>query len=545
MVVAPRPASRTLGAVLTEVAARSPKAPAVIHPEMTLTYGELEAEARRVARGLLALGIARGDHVGLLMANSPEWVIAYFAAAKVGAVLVPFNTWYRQNEIAWTLRHCGVKVLIAAGTFLDHDYAADLFEILPGLSTAEPGGLEEPPIPDLTAVVFHNAPGRGFDWSRLVEAGRGITDIEVAKATARVKPCDVATILYTAGSTAEPKGVVLRHAGIVDNAFEIGARRRYGPEDRVWVGLPLFYGGGAIHALPAAFTHGAALVIQRRFDAGVAIDLIAQSGATAYHGSGNMTRAILEHPRFDRHLVSTLAKDPAGASEPNKRLALVELGLRLATPSYGLTECYGNATGGLPDDPLDVKLNTDGLPLPGFEVSIVDPETRRPMAGGEIGLILLRGHTTDQYFGNAAATAAAIDQDGWFDTGDLGRMDEAGRLIFHARLKAVIKSGGINVSPLEVEQLLCRHPQVRQAYVVGVPSLDRGELVIAFVEPTGILSEQELQEFVRASAAGFKVPRHIFFRGDEQLPRSPAGKVPLHLLREEAIRELGGQVGKS
>lgn len=521
------PAARTLAGVLDEVAAVQPQQAAVFYRGTEISYAELRTDARRAANALLALGVRRGDRVGLLLGNQPEWLVVCFAAAYVGATLVPLNTWYKRDEIAWTLRHARVSVLVAAASYLRQDYRA----LLAGIAGE---------VPDLRALAFVGAPAPGaLSWSDLLRSGSSVSEEVLAAAAAAVSPEDHAFVLYTSGSTAQPKGVLLRHRGVIENCYEIGARRLLTSQDRVWLGSPLFYGLGATNALPAALTHGAALVLQDHFEAGLAIAAIAASQATVWYGTGNMARAILDHPSYSRRKLATLEKGNAGTAAEYKRLTLVEMGISLATPAYGLTESYGQCTGGLPDDPLEVKLHTNGRPLPGFRLSIVDPRTREPLPVGETGLVLLRGHTTDGYLDNPAETAKALLPDGAFDTGDLGHLDSEGRFVFHSRLKEVIKSGGISVSPVEVEQLLAAHPDVADAYVVGVPHPDRGELVVAFVVARSPLSESGLRDYVKERAASFKVPHHILFRSEAQLPRLAGGKVAKHRLQEAALAELG------
>jgi fatty-acyl-CoA synthase len=222
-------------------------------------------------------------------------------------------------------------------------------------------------------------------------------------------------------------------------------------------------------------------------------------------------------------------------------MTLVEMGISLASPAYGLTESYGNATVGMADDPLEAKLHTNGRALPGTELLIVDPRTSVSLPQGQTGLILLRGHTTPGYFGNSEETSRALRPDGFFDTGDLGSLDGEGRLIFHSRLKDVIKSGGINISPIEVEQLLMRHPHVRDAHVVAIPHPKLGEMIVAFVDASQTVPEQEVKDFVKERAASFKVPHHVVFRSEEQLPRLASGKVAKYRLVQEATRKFTGE----
>jgi fatty-acyl-CoA synthase len=532
------PRARTLGGVLTEVATRAPQRPAIHHLGETLTYAELAGEASAAARGLLELGVRRGDRVAILFGNQPEWLIAAFGALSLGAVVVPLNTWSKGAELEWTLRHCGVSALITVDRFLRQDYARLLEEIVPELGR-DAGELRSARLPALRSVVVAGRAPRGATgWEELLEAGRRRGGEELDAAAAAVAPEDDAFILYTSGSTGAPKGVRLRHRSIVESGFNVGARRLVGGEDVVWLGSPLFYGLGATNALPVAITHGAALILDQSFDAGRAIAAIERHRASVYYGTGNMTQAILDHPSFDPAKVVSLEKGNAGISPEYKRLAIAELGVSLATPAYGLTESHGHATGGRPEDPLEVKLRTDGEPLPGVEIEIVDPGSYAPLGPGETGRVLLRGQIASGYYGDPEE-ASAFCADGWFDTGDLGRLDAEYRFTFRGRLKEVIKTGGINVSPVEVEQLINTHPDVRDAHIVGIEHPSRGEVIVAVVDARRPLGQEEIREFVAEQAASFKVPRHVLFRSEGQLPRLASGKISKPLLAAQAREELG------
>jgi fatty-acyl-CoA synthase len=522
-----RPDGQTLAAVLAEKARAAPSHPAIFYQDRIIGYGELLERAEEAAKALLAFGVGAEDRVGVLMGNEPDFVVTAMAASMLGATLVPLNTWYKKDELAWTLRHAGVCVLVLARRFLKVDYAQVFDE------------LQRETCPTLRAIVFTGeAPSGRLAWEQFLREGEGVSQAALDAARAAVCPQSAAFVLYTSGSTAEPKGVLLNHDGVVANGFDLGQRRGINAEDRVWFGTPLFYALGATNALPATITAGASLVLQHHFEAGAAIELIERTRASVYYATGNISRAILDHADYAQRRIGSLKKGNAGLGAEYKRLSLVEMGITQAVPAYGLTETYGNATVGLPDDPLEVKLATDGAPLPGMEIVIVDPANRQPLPRGEIGLVLVRGHTTPGYLDNPAETARAIGADGFFDTGDLGRLDPEGRFIFHARLKDVIKSGGINVSPVEIEQLLSTHPDVRGAYVVGVHDARQGELIVAFVDAEPGVSEHALRQHVRSRAASFKAPHHVFFRSEDELPRLASGKVAKHRLQDEARREL-------
>jgi fatty-acyl-CoA synthase len=532
--------AQTIGGVLAEYAALSPERPALFYMGQVISYAKFFSESVRATQALYSLGVRRGDRVGVLLGNRPEWLIAAFGALHLGAICAPLNTWYKEQELAWAIEHAGISVIITAGRFLKHDYAATFERLVPELHDAPAGALKSARFPSLRGVVFvDHVPTGALGWETFLELASSAPRGALDQSNAKAEPDDPAFILYTSGSTAEPKGVLLHHAKAVANAFEMGERRAVNADDRVWLGTPLFYALGAVNAMPVALTHGASLVLQDHFDAGMAIRTIEATKATVYYGTGNISRAILDHPDYAQHRISSLKKGNAGTYADYKRMTLIEMDINLASAAYGLTESYGNATVSHANDPIEAKLATNGLPLPGTELRIVDPTTFRELPMGEMGLILLRGNVASGYFKNPTETNKAFRKDGFFDTGDLGYLDENGRLVFHSRIKEVIKSGGINVSPLEIEQLLVKHPHIRDAYVVGVEDAVKGERIVAFVDSTQSISEGEVREFVKDTSAAFKVPHHVLFRKEDQLPRLATGKVAKYQLIEEAKRELG------
>ncbi|MGZ6040074.1 MAG: AMP-binding protein, partial [Phenylobacterium sp.] len=368
-----RPAGKTLGAVLAETAHAAPQSPAIFYGDRVISYGELLGQVEAAARALLALDVGAGDRVAVLLGNDPDWVILALAASTIGAGFAPLNTWYKSAELAWTLRHCNVKVLISASHFLKTDYRALFSDLIPELSGASPSELNSAAFPSLRSLAFMGPPPPGaLAWRDAVALGARLPEAALRAARAAVDPDTTAFILYTSGSTADPKGVLLNHRVVVENGFDLGQRRAITGEDRVWLGTPLFYGLGATNALPATLTAGASLVLQGHFEAGSAIETIHRTGATVYYGTGNMTRGMLDHPDFSRAKVGSLQKGNAGTVAEYKRLTLVEMGIRRAVPAYGLTESYGNATVGEADDPLEAKISTNGRPLPGTELLIVD-----------------------------------------------------------------------------------------------------------------------------------------------------------------------------
>lgn len=519
--------SRTVGGLVDEVVDRHGDADAVIWRDQHVTFRSLRDRADEVARSLLALGVRRGDRVAALISNRPEWLVVWLAAARIGALHVPLNTWYKQDELRWTMRHTGAVALIAEPTFLKRDYSADI------------AGIDPAQMPALRNVVYLSGRHAGaLAWDEFLALGDAVPDEAFATARAAVRPDDPLFILYTSGSTAEPKGVVLNHGGILENGYGIGERRGIDHTDRVWLGSPLFYGLGAANCLPVCLTHGATLVLQGAFDAETAVDVIERERCTAFYGMSNMIRMIYETPGYSRERIATLTKGTAGISVAERRILIEEMGVSGATASYGATELYGNCFGGQPDDPIELKLETCGAPLPGFEFRVVDPDTMAELPPGEVGLLQVRGHVTESYYGNPAETAAAITADGFYNTGDLGRFGTDGYFRYHSRQQEMIKVGGINVSPVEVEQLLLRHPRIREAAVVGIPDAAKGEAMVAILAVVDGLPVDEVRAYLRDTAASYKTPGHILIRPAEWVPRTATGKVAKQVLKTKVIAEL-------
>jgi fatty-acyl-CoA synthase len=316
-----------------------------------------------------------------------------FGAAHIGAIFCPLNTWYKPPELAWALRHGGLRLLVSASHFIKQDYTAVFSALIPELGHASEGDLRSKDFPHLKALAFAGTVLPGAFGHELLDLASTVSDATFLSAAGAITPDDAIFILYTSGSTAEPKGVLLQHGNAVANGFDMGERRFVTGEDRVWLGTPLFYALGAINAMPVALTHGAAIVLQDYFEAGAAIETIRSTQATVYYRTGNMSRAILDHPDYEQRKIGTLKKGNAGTYTEYKRMTLVEMGITLASAAYGLTESYGNATVSPADDPIEPKLATNGPPLPGTELLIVDASTQSPLPQGETGLIPLHAGT--------------------------------------------------------------------------------------------------------------------------------------------------------
>jgi fatty-acyl-CoA synthase len=531
------PRSRTLGGLLDEMAAARPGAEAVVFRGERLTYAALRARADTLARALLALGVERGDRVALLLPNRPEWLIGALAAAKVGAVTVAISTFSAPPEIAWTLEHAQPRVILTMEGFRGRAYLGAIHDVCPELARSAPGALRSERLPELRAVV--SVDDRRHDgvyrWDELLARAGEVRAPALAAAQAAVDARDVAFVLYTSGSTATPKGVTLAHGGVIANGFDIGERMRLTEADRVWLAVPLFWSFGSANALPALLTHGGTLVLQESFEPGEALGLLDGERCSVYYGMANMARAILEHPDRPRRALTAMRTGLTIGLPEDIQMTIEAVSARQLCNVYGLTETYGNCAVTDARDPLEQRLTTQGLPLPGMQIRAVEPATGRPLPAGEVGELRVRGHVTPGYYRDPEQTRAAFDAEGWFVTGDLGLVGEDGRVRFRGRLKELIKTGGANVAPLEVEAVLMSHPSIKQAFVVGVPDRARGEVGVAAVElrPGAGATAEALTAFCRERLAGYKVPARIVFRKADEFPRTATGKVQKPRLREE------------
>ena len=534
------PQSCTLYKLLREQAECFPARVAVICGERVVTYRELGDRAARIGAALSARGIRRGGRVGLLIENRLEWLECCFGAAAIGATVVPFSTWSKPVELAYLIADAEIDALLAVETFAGQNFAEALAALIPEAATASPGEWRSRDFPRLRHIVMLGGELQQgwihYDEFRIerlpLPRGEG------------ARPDDDALILYTSGSSARPKAVRLQHFAMVENGFNIGERMRLGADDRVLLAPPLFWSYGAVNALPAAFTHGAALVLQSRFESGEWLDLIERHRCTAVYTLPSMTGAALRHPDFRREHVKSLRTGLMIGSPEEVRIAAEQLGAREICNIYGSTETYGNCCVTPCDWPLDRRMHSQGPPLPGMLLRIVDPESGRALPPGETGAVEVSGSVTPAYAGaSAAQNPAAFTSDGYFRTGDLGFLDNAGDFHFVGRDADIIKRAGINVSPAEVESLLLQFPGVAQAAVVGAAAGERGEAIIAFVVPFpgATLELDALRADCRALASSYKVPDRIEIRA--ALPVTETGKLFRRALKAEAQKLVGDQTG--
>jgi len=514
------------------MAARQPEREFIVGGATRLTYAEARARVRRLAKGLHQLGVRRGDNVALLLDNRAEWVLIDFAVTRLGATLVPISTWSRPRELGYVLSHCDATTFITVDRFMGNDYLAMLGEV------GEPGSSRLPQLRRVVCVGVARA-GNAVPFDDLWDLGATVSDATLEACQRAVSPDDVAYILYTSGTTSTPKGVQLQHRGLIENPWSIGERQHLGPADRMWMGISLFWSFGCLNALLAVMTHGGCVVLQDQFDAGGALELIERERCTVYYGTPNIALALWEHPDRPRRDLSSLRTGAAIGPPPAMQMVM-DLGAHEICNVYGLTECYGNSHVTDAADPADVRLHSVGRPLPGMEIRIVDRDTRQPLPPGEVGEILIRGHLTPGYYKDPERNAAAFDAEGFFLSGDLGVVDGDGRLYFRGRIKEMVKTGGINVAPLEVEEVLLGHGSVEQAHVVGLPDPRREEILAAaiVVKDGHTASEEELRAHCKQALAAFKVPVHFRIMARADLPVTATGKVQKFRLQELLAKAL-------
>jgi fatty-acyl-CoA synthase len=514
-----KPAARTAPALLDEMAVRQPDREAVVDGDRRWSYAQLRRESQTVAAGLWALGIRPRDRVAILMGNRAEWLSSYFAILGLGATAVALNTWLTPTEQAYQLNHAEVTTLILADRFRGRDVLAELDQMrtlgLPSLSRL--------------IVLGDRVPENATPFGDLAGLGEAAPDDIWGAA----QPDDIACILYTSGSTARPKGVPLQHWGLIDNMWQIGERMHLGPNDRLWFAVSLFWSFGCVNALFAMLSHGGTLVLQHHFDAGEALRLIEGERCTVFYGTPNIALALAEHPDRSNRDLSSL-RTGAAIGTPEQMRLIVDLGVKEICNVYGLTEAYGNSAVTDAAAPLEQRLIASGAALDGVELRILDLESGQPLPQGEVGEIALHGHIMPGYLNDPETTAASMTADGFLLTGDLGRLDGRGWVRFQGRRKELIKSGGINIAPAEIEAVLRTHEAIESVFVTGLADarLDQAIGAVVVLESGASVSEAALRQYCRQSLAAYKVPQHFVFVAAKDLPVTSTEKLQRNRLAD-------------
>ncbi|GGL61623.1 AMP-binding protein [Wenxinia marina] len=534
-----------LGAMLDRQAAAHADRPAVVVEDAARgrttrwTYAELKDAADRLARGLIGWGVGHGDHVAVMAPNCAEWIALEYALAKVGAVLVTVNPGLREDEIGYILGQGRISHLLFAAEFRGYDLAAALGRLMPDLADATGGVRTGDALPDLRHLSLIG-PGEApfaLPFDALAGLGADVTADALAERQAQVGPDDIAQIQYTSGTTGRPKGAMLRHRSILNNARQMGLRAGLTADDVLLSAMPLFHTAGCVCNALGMLNVGGCFVAMDAFEPALMLELWERHAATVINAVPTMYARMLDHPDFARRRTGSLRlANTGGTSIPPSLMRRLkdETG---AEPMIvmGMTECSPVITQTSPEDDFETRISTAGTPLPGTEVRILDPETGAPVPFGAEGELCIRGYLlTAGYFDMPEKTAEAIDEDGWLHSGDLAVLDEGGHLRIVGRLKDMLIRGGENVYPVEIEDCLLTHPDVSQAQVVGAPDPDLGEEVYAFVllRDGATATPEALRDHVRVRLARHKLPKWV--EVVDGFPMTSNGKIRKVELREIA-----------
>jgi fatty-acyl-CoA synthase len=516
---------QTLGGLPERAARRWGPREALAFQGRRWTFAEVHARVDAVAKGLLELGIAPGDRVALWMVNRPEWIDAMFATMKIGALLVPVNTRFRTEDMAYVLGQSEASAVILAERSGPIDYLAMMREVAPRLP-----GLRQ------VVVLSDRAVADTVDWRGMLERGHKVSDAALRERAAGVDPEQSAFIFYTSGTTGFPKGAVHNHR-MVRNTWDHGDRMGVTVNDVILMYLPLFHAFGFIEGPLMSMIRGARQVLTETFDPDECLDLLASERATIIHGFDTHYQLLLEAQARKPRDVSSVRTGICGtgmsSSIPIARRARQTFG-NLMT-GFGMSEVGIGVTFSFLDSTEEQCVEANGYPGAGYELRIVDPATGAEQPVSVPGEILVRGYmVTRGYYNKPEDTARAIDRDGWFHTGDMGVMRPDGHMRFIGRYKDMLKIGGENVDPMEVEAFLASHPAIAAAAVVGLPDARLAEVAVAFVllAPGATLTERDVIEHCRGRVASFKIPRHVVFV--DEFPMTSTGKVQKVKLRERA-----------
>lgn len=539
----------TIGDLLDKSAAEfsSNEALVSVFEKRRFTYTEFLEEVNRVARALLAIGLQKGDRVGIWSSNCAAWVLTQFATAKIGAILVTLNPAYRVYELEFALRQSECNVLISAERFKDDDYLGMLRDLMPELPETDPQqDLHCQKFSHLRRIIFlgpQPQPGM-LGWDDLLSLASRVSVDGVAERQAMLDCDDVINIQYTSGTTGFPKGAMLTHHNILNNGFWIGERMRLTAQDRVCIPVPFYHCFGMVIGNLASVTHGSTMVLPApHFSPLHTLETVATERCTALHGVPTMFIAELDHPRFGEFDLSTLRTGiMAGAPCPVEvmRRVIAEMHCREIAIACGMTETAPVCNMTELDDPIELRCGTVGKVMPHQEQKIIDPMTGRTLPRGQHGELCYRGYNVMRgYYNNPEATRETIDSAGWLHGGDMAVMDENGYVRITGRLKDMICRGGEKIFPRELEEFLFSHSKIAEAYVIGVPDAYYGEQVMAWVKlKTGHeMSAQELQAFCRGQIMDYKIPQYIKFV--EDFPKTVTGKVQKYRMREISTAELG------
>ncbi len=533
----------TLGQMLEKWAFETPDSEFIVYPDRNLrfTYAQFNERVNQLAKGLLYIGIQPGDKIGIWASNVPDWTTIMFATAKIGAVLVTINTSYKLSELEYLLKNSDISTLFLIDGYRDSDYVEMINELVPELKTQARGSLLSKNFPELKNVAFIGPKKhRGmYNTTELILLGSHIDDLELEGVKEAVNCHDVTNMQYTSGTTGFPKGVMLSHHNILNNGFSVGECMKFSAKEKLLVCVPLFHSFGCVLAVCAIVSHGATMVFTEDFDPLMVFAAVQKEKCSAIYGVPTMFIAELNHPMFDMFDLSSLRTGiMAGALCPIETMnqVMTRMYAKDIIIVYGLTETSPGMTATRTHNSAEVRSTTVGFELPNVEVKIVNKETGELCETGEQGEICCRGYNVMKgYYNNEEATKKALDEEGWLHSGDLAVKTEEGFYKITGRIKDMIVRGGENIYPREIENYLCRLPEVETVEVVAVPSKKYGENVGAFIKlkKRQKLTEEEVTDFCRGKIARFKIPKYIFFV--EEFPVTASGKIQKYKLSQLSV----------
>lgn len=544
---------KTLGQLLEDGAAQYPDKEFIVYSDRNLrfSYKEFNERVDKVAKGLLSLGLKKGDHLGIWATNVPDWLTYTFASAKIGAVMVTINTNYKVHELEYLVENADIHTLCIIDGWRDSDYVGMVNQLVPELKTSERGQLKSERFPKLKNVVFIGPEKhRGmYNTQELLLLGEHIDNKELDSIKASLDCQEVINMQYTSGTTGFPKGVMLTHYNIVNNGHWIGECQKFTSNEVLCLPPPLFHCFGIVLGVMAILTHQATLAIIETFDPLVVLASIQKEKCTALYGVPTMFIAELNHPMFDMFDLSSLRTGiMAGSPCPMKTMKQVidKMYMKDVTIAYGLTEASPVMTQTRTDDPINKKVGTVGQELPHIEVKVINPETGEECQTEEQGEVVCRGYNVMKgYYKNPEATAAAIDKEGWLHSGDLGVKDADGFFRITGRIKDMIIRGGENIYPREIEEFLLTMPGIEDIQVAGISSPKYGEAVGAFIKQKkdSQLMEEDIHEYCKGNISRFKIPKYVFFM--DEYPMTASGKIQKYKLTEigdNILKEQGIEV---
>ena len=512
----------------------------IVYPDRDLrfTYKEFDERVNLLAKGLLSIGIKKGDHVGIWARNVPDWLTFLFATAKIGVVLVTVNTAYKSHELDYILKQSDMKALAIIDGFRDVSYIETIYGLVPELKEHSRGNLKSKEYPCLKNLIFIGPEKhRGmYNTNELMLLGKHQNDDEFNRVKSSLNNEEVINMQYTSGTTGFPKGVMLTHRNILNNGHAIGQRMNFTAEDRLCIPVPLFHCFGIVLGVLAILSHGGTMVMLELFDPLLVLSAIQKEKCTAVHGVPTMFIAELTHPMFDMFDMSSLRTGiMAGSTCPIETMKEVmdKMNMKEITIVYGLTESSPGMTQSYADDSVERRANTVGVAFDDVEVKIINPKTGEELKPGETGEICCRGYNVMKgYYKMPDKTKEVVDEDGWLHSGDLATVDEDGYYTIVGREKDMIIRGGENIYPREIEEFLYTIDGIKDAQVAGIKDERYGEIVGAFIikEEGSTLTEEDIRDYAIEKIARYKVPKHVFFV--DEFPLTASGKVQKYKLSE-------------